>query len=98
MILDALKMILGMKPPGGIPCEEALARIHEFMDGELTVVSAESVEEHFRVCNRCYPHLKLEKDFRARVQVALLQPEVPEGLRERVLELLDGEGAADRES
>ena len=81
-----------MKPPGGIPCDVALARVNEFLDGELDPSEAESVETHFEVCTRCYPHLKLERQFRAKVQEALRKPEVPEGLRGRVLELLAQEG------
>lgn len=81
----------GDGPPGGIPCEEALARIHEFMDGELEGVTADQVAEHFRVCTCCYPHLKLEESFRVRVRSALTRPQVPDHLRARILTLLDDE-------
>ncbi|UCC24103.1 MAG: zf-HC2 domain-containing protein [Gemmatimonadales bacterium] len=93
MILDALKRLFGggMEPPGGISCEEAMARIQEFIDGELDPAEAGNVEEHFDVCTRCYPHLKLEEGFRKRVREALRQPTVPEDLREGVLEILERE-------
>jgi mycothiol system anti-sigma-R factor len=71
-----------------IPCRDALERIYEFMDGELEGASEAEVEEHFRVCTRCYPHLHLEQSFRDRVRDALGRPEVPEHLRARVLEML----------
>ena len=72
-----------------ISCEEALERIHEFMDGELDDVSREEVAAHFEVCARCYPHLRFEERFRERVQAAVRRPEVPEGLRSRVLGILE---------
>ena len=46
-----------------ISCEDALHRIHEFIDGELEDVSSEQVKAHFDVCGRCYPHLQLEESF-----------------------------------
>ena len=99
-MMDALKnwmmrvvMATGiMKPPGGIPCDVALARIHDFLDGELDPSEAGNVEEHFEVCTRCYPHLKLERQFKQRVQTALRRPDVPEGLRGRVLAIIGQEG------
>lgn len=78
--------------PEMIPCEEALARLQEFVDGELTDLTQEQVEAHFEVCTRCYPHLALESSFKERVHAALARPAVPHGLRDRVLDLLRQEG------
>lgn len=71
-----------------ISCQEAVARIQEFVDGELHGLTHAQVEEHFEICTRCYPHLKMEQSFRQRVQAALCQPDVPGDLRDRVLQLL----------
>ncbi|MDT8341467.1 MAG: zf-HC2 domain-containing protein [Longimicrobiales bacterium] len=95
MIVHALKRLFGGRPPGGIRCQEALARINEFMDGELDPSEAPSVEEHFKVCTRCYPHLKLEREFRSRLQSALQHPRVPDQLRNRVLQILASERRED---
>lgn len=78
-----------------LTCEETLGRVYEYMDGELDHLSSAQVEEHFRMCARCYPHLHLERNFRARVQTALGRPEVPVDLRERVLEILARESPGD---
>ncbi len=74
-----------------IGCKEALTRIYEYLDGELDGVSHEQVEEHFRVCTRCYPHLRLEERFLARVREALARSSAPADLERRVLDLLDRE-------
>jgi mycothiol system anti-sigma-R factor len=78
-----------------LTCEETLGRVYEYMDGELDHLSSAQVEEHFRMCARCYPHLRLERNFRARVQTALGRPEVPGDLRERVLDILARESPGD---
>ena len=78
-----------------ISCEDAMSKLQEFIDGELPGLSHDEVEVHFEVCTRCYPHLAMEKNFRAKVQAALGQQNVPEGLRNRVMEMLaqdDGGG------
>ena len=74
--------------PEMISCQDAMSKLQEFIDGELHGLSHEEVESHFEVCTRCYPHLAMEKNFRAKVQAALGQPDVPEGLRNRVLQML----------
>ena len=48
----------------------ALALVHEFIDGELEQVPHASVKAHFDVCQKCYPHLRLEGAFRDAVQRA----------------------------
>ncbi len=94
MIFDALKRMFGGKgAPEGISCEEALRQLHEFMDGELDTLSCQQVEEHFELCKRCYPHLRLEERFRERIQRALRRDACPESLRQKVLESLVEESA-----
>lgn len=95
MLIDRLRRLFGRGAKGegdGEPemlsCREALARLQEYVDGELPGLSHEQVEAHFEVCTRCYPHLTLERTFRERVRTALSRPEVPSDLRARVLEML----------
>ena len=57
MIFEAIRRLFGggQEPPGGLGCEEAMALIQDFIDGELDPAAASNVEEHFEVCARCYP-------------------------------------------
>lgn len=81
-----------------LSCEESLARLQEFVDGELDGLTHAQIEAHFEVCTRCYPRLALEQSFRDRVRTALSRPEVPADLRERVLSrLADYEGGDEME-
>jgi hypothetical protein len=43
-----------------IRCEEAIARLWDFLDGELPPDQEGAVLRHLEVCNRCYP----QYDFR----------------------------------
>ena len=98
MIFDAIRRWMGGKPRDEgdgemISCEEALSRIYEFLDGELDEMTHEEVERHFRVCTRCYPHLRLEQSFREALHRAVEGEEAPPELKERVLEIMgDDEG------
>lgn len=102
MILEALRRLFGSGTGEGgsggdavevegFSCEEALSRVFEFLDGELPPGSHEAVAEHFRVCERCYPHLELERAFRETLQRALRNGTAPEAVRAQVIEMLDVE-------
>lgn len=82
-------------PDGMISCEEALRLVHEFIDGELEAVSAEEVQRHFDVCQRCYPHLHLESTFREALRRAAGAPAAPAGLRDRLTSMIAEERAGE---
>ncbi len=71
-----------------IPCEEASARLFEYLDGELEGVSEEEVRGHLEVCEACYPSVQFEKHFREALQRSQEGGRVSESLRERVLQAL----------
>lgn len=100
---DSLKRLFGSGQNGGpegpeappmISCEDALRLVHDFIDGELEDVPHTEVEKHFEVCQRCYPHLRLERSFRDAIRRACAKEEAPAALRERVLHIVSG-GATD---
>jgi mycothiol system anti-sigma-R factor len=79
-------------PRDSIPCEEALRLVHEFLDGELEGVSPAELKEHFEVCQRCYPHLKLEQAFREAMKRACARETAPPALRDKLERLLSETG------
>lgn len=98
MIFDALRRWMGSGDDDGenggaemLSCEEALARIYEFLDGELETMTHDQVERHFEVCKRCYPQLQWEQSFRRALHRAVDDREAPEDLKRRVLHLLESE-------
>jgi anti-sigma factor (TIGR02949 family) len=79
----------GGDSPEMVTCQEALARLYDFLDGELDGVSHSQVETHFQKCARCYPHLAFEQNFREALHRAVEGQAAPPELRSRVLRLLD---------
>lgn len=101
MILDALRKWMGLhgdgpengEAPGGgssddMSCEEALAGIYEYLDGELDLAPSQCVKAHFEVCERCYPHLASERSFKLALARAVEGQRAPEGVRARLLAIL----------
>lgn len=79
-------------PP--ISCMEAMAKLQEYLDGELEDVSHEQVARHFEICKKCYPHLKLEERFREFLRRHADDEEgAPAHLETKVLALLETEEA-----
>jgi len=76
------------RPPEMISCEEDLALIYEFLDGELDETEHHRVGAHFEACQRCYPHLHLEQTFREAVQRAARGETAPPELKARLRELI----------
>lgn len=74
-------------------CREALARLFEFLDGELTPESAESIRHHLEICQACYPSFCFAQAFRDTLRRAACgQPAAPAHLREKIAALLRAEG------
>lgn len=95
-LIDRVRRLFGGGPVTPIPgdaegmasCEEALAVMQEFLDGELDHLTHAQVKAHFDVCSRCYPHLRLEESFRVAVQRAARGNTAPPELKNRLKELL----------
>ncbi len=74
-------------------CREAIARLYEFLDDELTPESAETIREHLELCQRCYPRLCFARAFQDTLRRAARgQPAAPAHLKEKLAELLRSEG------
>lgn len=75
-----------------ISCQEALKRLYEYLDGELTPDTADEVQRHIEVCDACYPDVQFTTEFRdALHRAAHGQPPVPDSLRKKVGQLLEAE-------
>ena len=78
-----------------IPCDEASARLFEYLDGELEDLSEEEVRRHLAVCEACYPRVQFERHFLEALQRSQNGGRVSGTLRERVLQALAEDEGAD---
>lgn len=75
-----------------ITCMEALEKVYEYLDGELDEETRKDVGHHFSVCQRCYPHLRLEERFLELLhQSKGDEVKAPPHLKAQILELLSAE-------
>lgn len=64
-------------------CAEAVAVIHQFLDTELTESNRREIQQHLDECPGCYQAFGFESDLRSVISDRL-QPQIPEGLKERI--------------
>ncbi len=82
------------EPATSLTCAEAIEKIYEYLDGELTPAVEEGIRAHLGVCRKCYPHFRHEEVFlqfveqRARIEAA------PPELRRRIMQMLVDEEAS----
>ena len=85
----------GATPPCGgesdqreLNCEESLARVYEYLDGELDAAEHEAVHRHLEKCRNCYPHFDFERLFLDYIHQVGAVETSRAGLENRVRELL----------
>lgn len=67
--------MIGMKTM--MPCEEVLARLYEFVDGELPADEQDAVRRHLEMCERCYPRYDFQRawlEYERRMRDAVAAP------------------------
>ncbi len=74
-------------------CEEALAELYTFLDGELTEVRRLAIRSHLDDCTPCFEAFDFEAELRLVISHRC-RDEVPESLRNRIAELLQRAGAS----
>jgi hypothetical protein len=67
---------------------ESLARVYEYLDGELDASQNDAVRRHLEKCRRCYPYFDFERMFLDYVHEVGAGEEARPGLLERVRGLL----------
>jgi anti-sigma factor (TIGR02949 family) len=78
-----------MSERDNIGCEEALRRLAEFIDGELSDSEQDNVERHLRTCRSCYSRMEFESRLKQRLS-ALSGDDAPAKSRDRIRKLIQG--------
>lgn len=76
-----------------LSCQEAAARLDDFVDRELSPEELGEVETHLKVCAHCAPVFRFQEGVLQRLQETLGRIQAPEGLLEQVMTRLRREGA-----
>lgn len=69
-----------------INCEEALARMVEFIDHELTPAERDAMEHHLHTCRSCFSRAEFER--RLKKKLARLRDAAEPAARERIEKLI----------
>ena len=78
-----------MSERDNIGCEEALKRLAEFIDCELSDSEQDDVERHLRTCRSCYSRAEFESRLKQRLAV-LSGEDAPTKARDRIRKLIQG--------
>ncbi|MDT8436474.1 MAG: zf-HC2 domain-containing protein [Gemmatimonadota bacterium] len=81
----------GRKPTDETTCEEALALVYEYLDGELEPERTDIVRRHLAQCRCCYPHFDFERMFLDYVRDVGGTPRSSPELRDRIRRILERE-------
>jgi mycothiol system anti-sigma-R factor len=76
-----------MSAPDNIACEQALKRLLEFVDRELSDRERASIEHHLRTCRSCYSRMEFESRLKELLSV-LSSDDVPQKAVNRIRDLL----------
>jgi len=72
---------------GQMPCDEVLARLWEYIDGELDQQAMEELRGHLDLCECCFPQYDFHQAFKALVRRNCQKP-MPTSARRAVFERL----------
>jgi len=71
-----------------VDCEQALAEIYTYLDGELTDAKRTLIAGHLEACNPCIEVYDFEAELRVVISTRARNEAVPETLRMRIAEKL----------
>ena len=75
-----------------LTCEEALQRLHTFLDRELDVEEVAEVRTHLENCAECHSKFRFETSFSRVVRAQVGGQRAPIGLREKIVDRIGRPG------
>lgn len=71
-----------------IHCDEVVASLLEYLDGELDDARRARIEDHLAECRGCFSRAEFERALRRRLQALVTAPP-PDSLKRRLKAILD---------
>jgi len=69
-------------------CKEALQRLDDYLDRELSPREMQLVQRHLKICHECSKKFAFEAELITQVRVKLQRIDLPSGLMERLSQTL----------
>jgi len=69
-------------------CEEAVKKLHEYLDHELDRATVEQVDKHLDICRACCDQMEFEKQMKRLVQDSCCQQKAPVFLKRKIIDNL----------
>lgn len=76
-----------MNEPEMVPCDHVIAKLWEYIDGELSAENDSRVRAHLDICSRCFPQYDFQRAYKELVRRTAQQP-MPPTLQRRVFEAI----------
>ena len=76
-------------PDCGPRCQETLAEIESFLDGELDVTVEQQIQVHLSDCNPCMQRAEFRRHVKVMIRAKCTGDAVPSALEHRIRSLLD---------
>lgn len=87
-----------MDAMGMMRCEDVLARLWDFLDGELDEAEEEAVRKHLELCDRCYPQYDFQRAYFEYTRTIRDREAAPPSLRRELFrKILEQEGTSENE-
>lgn len=71
----------------GGECQETIARLYTFLDGELTLARKEKIRQHLDECSPCLEAYEFESELRSMI-ASKSKDRCPDDLRAKVADIL----------
>jgi mycothiol system anti-sigma-R factor len=75
-------------------CREALTKLYEYIDGEITAVDRDKVRAHLEICRPCLTYFEFERLFHEYVCTKAPRPTAREEFKTGLLQRIRAEGAS----
>jgi|SaaInl8_135m_RNA_FD_contig_21_2198469_length_598_multi_13_in_0_out_0_1 anti-sigma factor (TIGR02949 family) len=87
-MIDTHDMNHNHEHAGGISCEDVLAHLVEYLNGEVDEIKQAEIDRHLETCRGCYSRADFERLLKKKISSANAEA-VPDSLKKRIDGLLE---------
>ena len=72
-------------------CRDAIKRLDDYLDRQLSATELVRVERHLKLCRSCSKKFKFERELLAGIRAKINLVDIPNGLYKRIMQIVDDE-------